>query len=171
MKTTIRLHSCLTLILAVCAICAVGLSPLVATAELSDRELEVSIRERKRDFDRFVIQRKASFDKAAAAAQSLREARRADQARQLETERNYRATMKRYSMEEVETRDRADEARLAKESKENDLARSGFVVNRNRRRVLEASIAPVDPYEEYEIDMKVEPDSKVSHPGATDANP
>lgn len=143
----------------------------MAQAELSDRELEVSIRERKRDFERFVIQRKASSDKEVKAAASLREARRADQARQLETERNYRATMKRYSMEEVEARDRADEARLVTESKENDLARSSFVVNRNRRRGLEASIAPVNPYEEYEIDMKVEPDSKVSNPGATDANP
>ena len=166
----IQPHSYRILILAVFAVGFSVLYPQVVKAELSDRELEISIRERKRDFDRFVIQRKTSLDNAAKAATSLRELRRSDQARQMEIERQYRATMKRYSMEEVEARDRADEARLESEIKTREVVRNGFVKNRDRRRVLEASILPVNPYEEFEIDMKIEPESKVSHPGAMDAN-
>ena len=170
MKTTILRRLRLFLNLAFLVFAATTLAAQSATAEMSDRELETSIRERKRDFDRYLHQRKAASEKEAQSSASLREARRASELRQLELERNHRATMKRYSMQEIELRDREDEARLAKEMSAKEVMRQGFVVNRDRRRALEASIVPVNPYEEFDIDMKIEPEAKVSHPGAMDAN-
>lgn len=133
-----------------------------ARAELSDRELERQLLDQRQDFELYMQGREADRERALAGAVALRSQREKDQARQLEVETEYRRTMKRYSMEEVEAKDRADEERLAKESVENEVVRAAFVKQRERRADLIRKISPIDSYREFDIDMSTEPETKTS---------
>ena len=134
-----------------------------ARAEMSDHEYETSLRERKRDFDRYVKSHSSSSETELDAAAALRSARVASELKRVEIEKEYQRTMKRYSMEEVEKRDRQDEERVLLEESNDDAIRVAFVKNRDRRNDLELKIAPVDPYEEAAINMAVPPESKATH--------
>lgn len=134
-----------------------------AHAEMSDHEYETSLRERKRDFDRYVKSRVVSSETEFDAAAALRAARVASELKRVETEREYQRTMKRYSMEEVEKRDRQDEERILIEENNEDAIRVAFVKYRERRNEMESKIAPVDVYEESEINMAIPPESKATH--------
>ena len=134
-----------------------------AHAEMSDHEYETSLRERKRDFDRYVKARAVSSENELDAAAALRAARIASELKRVETEKEYQRTMKRYSMEEVEARDRQDEQRILIEENNDDAIRVAFVKNRERRNEMETKIAPVDNYAEAEINMAIPPESKASH--------
>lgn len=137
--------------------------PGVGHAEISDREFETSVREQKRDFDRFVRDRKARRERGEERSQALSQKRRIEEAHRLQVEVEYRRTMKRYSMSEVEAKDRADEERLAKASQEYEKTRTSFVKQRDRRMDLVRSIDPIDPYQEFDINMGQEPETKSSY--------
>lgn len=134
-----------------------------ARAELSDREFEKQLLEQRQDFELYVQGRAADRERAIAGSAALRTQRAKDQARQLEVEAEYRRTMKRYSMEEIEEKDRADEERLAKQAQESDETRADFVKQRERRAKLAREIAPIDSYREFDIDMTTEPEAKTSY--------
>ncbi len=133
-----------------------------AQAELSDREYEKQLLEKRQDFELYVQGRAADREREVAGSATLREQRQKDQARQLQIEDEYRRTMKRYSMKEIEAKDRADEERLAKESIENETTRAAFVKQRERRADLIRKISPIDSYREFDIDMSTEPEAKTS---------
>lgn len=133
-----------------------------AAAEVSDREFETQLRERNHDFDRFVKSRANDAEAENKAAIALRAARIASVAKQVEVEKEYQQRMKRYSMEETEARDRADELRLEKLGKDEEKTRANFIAQRNRQRILEASVGAVNTYEEFEINMGLPPESKAS---------
>lgn len=132
---------------------------------MSDPRFETELRERKRDFDRYVKARPNSSSTELKAAEALREARKKREAQLRDLEVDFQKKSKRYSMEEVETLDRVDEERLAKRDSKAEEIRASFVKTRDRRRAIEASIAPVDTYQEFDINMQVEPESKTSHVG------
>ncbi len=158
MKTSIRLFNIIS-----SALAGFVLSAGMVMAE-SDRDYETSLRERKRDFESYIKERDTVKSDIAAAAAALRLARQANERELKKNESAYQKTMKRYSMEEAEARDLADEERLAEERAQTDLRRVQYVVGRDKRRLIEASVGPLDPYKEANIDMKVEPETKVSHP-------
>lgn len=147
------------------AFVACGLLGVCVSA--SDREAEQRYEtlrhERHRDFEKFVKSRERSPEAEAAAADALKAARKADVEKQAEAQREFVQKMKRYSMEEVEAKDRADEERLAKEKLDETKVREAFVATRNRYREIDARIGDVDTYKEFEIDMKHEPESRVTH--------
>ncbi len=134
-----------------------------ASAEQSDSGYETMLREKKRDFERYIANRAKKSESEAAAAEALQAARRARSEKQAELQLQYQRTMKRYSMEEIEKLDRQDEERLAKRDEKNDDERAAFLKRKNYRRELENEIAPVDSYREFDINMAVEPESKASH--------
>ena len=133
-----------------------------AAAEVSDHEFETQLRERNRDFDHYVKSRANDAEAESKAAIALRAERLASEARKTEIEKDYQRNMKRYSMEEVEARDRADEARLERLGKDEEKTRATFISRRNRQRILEASVGSVNTYEEFEINMAVPPETKAS---------
>ena len=134
-----------------------------AAAEQSDSGYETMLRQKKRDFERYLASREKKSESEAAAAEALRNSRQAQSAKQAEIQKQYQRTMKRYSMGEIEKLDRQDEERLAKLSGKSDDERAAFRTRQNHRRQLELEIAPVDSYREFDIDMTVEPESKASH--------
>lgn len=148
------------------AVCCVflftGGIAVAASEDASLREYETFLREKKRDFERFVKYRDQSSQDEEVAAEALRASRKKDEEQQAELEQSFVRQMKRYSMEETEARDREDEERVAKESKENDEERRRFAKLRDQKRDLKESIAPVDPYRELEINMAVPPESKAT---------
>lgn len=148
-----------------------GLVTLQAAAEPSMRSFETLQRERKRDFEKYIKGREFSSEKEVKAAEILRQARAKSLAQQLENEKNYRKKMKRYSMEEVEALDRADEERLARQASKSNQAREAFLRTREREREIENKISPVDPYRELDIDMTRPPETKVSHSGSSSDGP
>ena len=142
---------------------AFTLMSIAVQAEMSDHEYEVSLRERNRDFAAFVRERAKDASDEVKAAQLLHLARlkRTEELVQLELE--HQKQMKRYSMEAVEARDRADEERVAKESVKSDDERIAFVKVRERRNTIASSVGAINSYTEFEINMDKEPESKVSH--------
>ncbi len=142
-----------------------------AAAEQADSGFETMLREKKRDFERYIVNREKKSESETAAAEALRTARRAQIEKQAELQRQYQRTMKRYSMEETEKLDRQDEERLAKLSDKNDEERAAFRKRQNYRRQLELDIAPVDSYREFDINMAVEPESKASHTESKNSQP
>jgi hypothetical protein len=135
-----------------------------AFSEMSDGELETQLVSKKRDFTDFLKSRLNSSEQEVLAARAHVEKRREEERIQKELEASYRLQMKRYSMEEIEMQDRADEARLQMESSKVDNSRGEFIARRDRHREIEKSIAPVDGYLEFQIDMNKEPDFKSSYP-------
>lgn len=129
----------------------------------SDPAFEAGLRQEKRDFEKYLDARGKSSADETKAAEVLRKTREAYQARQIAALNAYRAKMKRYSMEEVEARDRADEQRIEKENQKFEKQRTEFVATRDRRRQIEARVGTVDVYRAYDIDMTHEPESKNSH--------
>lgn len=129
----------------------------------SDPAYETALREKKRDFERYIAGRNKSSESELATAEALRKSREKREREQAELEVQYQRTMKRYSTEETEKRDREDEERIAKRDMEDDQTRLAYRDRQELRRELEAEIAPVDPYREFEINMAVAPESKVSH--------
>jgi hypothetical protein len=135
-----------------------------AFSEMSDRELETQLVSKKRDFNDFLKSRLNSSEQEVIAARAHVEKRREEERIQKELEASYRLQVKRYSMEEIELQDRADEARLKLESSKIDNSRGEFIARRDRHREIEKSIAPVDEYLEFQIDINKEPDFKSSYP-------
>lgn len=135
-----------------------------AFSETTDRELETELVSKKRDFNEFLKLRLKSSEQEVQAARAHGEKRLEEEKIQKELEASYRRQMKRYSMEEIEQQDRADEERLRLESLKVDSSRGDFIARRDRHREIEKSIAPVDGNLEFEIDMKKEPDFKSSYP-------
>jgi ATPase subunit of ABC transporter with duplicated ATPase domains len=160
MKTSIQL---VLMLMYLCA--ASSLIANFARAE-TDREYETEMRQRQRDFNSYIKERKSERSDFAKAAEVLHAARKAAEAQHEENERAYQKVMKRYSMEEIEALDRRDDERLLKERAQADASRSLFVEARERRHQIEDSIGPVDPYLEFDINLGVEPETKVSHPGS-----
>lgn len=139
--------------------------PKDVLAEVSDRDYEVMLKERKRDFDSYVARRKKSSEQEVAAALELKKSREAYKLAQEKILLEFRKTMVRYSMEETEARDQAYEKVLANRTAESDLERTRFVERQKRRRLIEERSPKVDPYEEFEIDLTVPPETKVSSSG------
>jgi len=136
-----------------------------ASAEISDSDFETSLIERRRDFDAYVAGRKKSSESEVESALVLKKSREASR---LENEKNladYRKTMVRYSMELAEAREREYEIEIADRESEKELERSRFVERRIRRQGIEERSPKIDPYEEFDINFKVAPDSKVSSSG------
>jgi hypothetical protein len=139
------------------------ISATLALAE-SDREFESAMLQRQRDFNSYIKERNSEKRDLTHAAEVLHAARKAQEREHAENELAYQNVMKRYSMEEIEARDREDDERLLRERAQAEATRSLFIESRDRRRSIEASIGPLDPYQEFEINMTVEPETKVSHP-------
>jgi hypothetical protein len=135
---------------------------VTANAAMSEREYEAFLRGRQKDFERVIKLREEAARRQSTASEALRAARVKDEERKRALEVQYQQKMKRYSMEEVEKRDREDEARLAKEASREDRDRELFVGNREKREALEAKMA-INTYQEFDINMAVEPESKSSH--------
>lgn len=143
----------------------VGLHQNSAWAEVSDREYELHLKERKRDFDAYVASRKKTSEQELDSALALKKSREASK---LEREKNLAAfvkTMVRYSTAEVEAREAAYEETLVDRKAESELDRSRFVERRERLRQIEERSPAVDPYEEFEINWSIAPESKVSSSG------
>lgn len=135
-----------------------------ALAEMSDRDFETQLVNKKRDFQEFLKLRLKSSEQELMAARAHGEKRREEEQIQKELEASYRRQMKRYSMEEIEQQDRADEDRLRLERSKSESSRGEFIARRDRQRDLEKKISPVDGNLEFEIDMSREPDFKSSFP-------
>ncbi len=135
-----------------------------AQAEMSPREYEAHLVQKKRDFQKYLNERLQASESERNAAIAMRESRERDLRAQNEIERRYREQMKRYSMEEVEARDRADEKRLELELMQGETLRRDFIARRDRLRELDLAISPVDEMKEFDIDMTKEPDFKSSYP-------
>lgn len=135
-----------------------------AQAEMSPREYEAYLVQKKRDFQKYLNERLQASESERNAAIAMRESRERDLRAQNEIERRYREQMKRYSMEEVEARDRADEKRLELELMQGETLRRDFIARRDRLRELDLAISPVDEMKEFDIDMTKEPDFKSSYP-------
>ena len=138
----------------------------VARAEMSPREYEAQLVQKKRDFQNYLNERLKASEVEKNAALEMRISREKELRRQSELERQYREKMKRYSMEEVEARDRADEKRIESEQARNEELRLDFIARRDRLRELDKAISPVDELKEFDIDMSKEPDFKSSYPSA-----
>lgn len=138
----------------------------VARAEMSPREYEAQLIQKKRDFQNYLNERLKASEAEKNAALEMRVSREKELRRQSELERQYREKMKRYSMEEVEARDRADEKRIESEQARNEELRRDFIARRDRLRELDRAISPVDELKEFDIDMTKEPDFKSSYPSA-----
>jgi hypothetical protein len=136
----------------------------LAFSEMSDRELETELVSKKRDFNEFLRSRLNSSEQEVLAARAHVEERREEEQIQKDLEASYRRQMKRYSMEEIEIQDRADEERLRLESLKVDNSRGDFIARRDRHREIERSIAPVDGNLEFQIEVNKEPDFKSSYP-------
>jgi hypothetical protein len=143
--------------------CSVGFREF-AFSETSDREFEVQLVAEKRDFNEFLKTRLKSSEQEILAARAHGETRREEEKIQRELEASYRRQMKRYSMEEIESLDRADEERLRLESSKAENSRGEFIARRDRHREMKRTIAPVDENLEFQIDLKKEPDFKSSYP-------
>ena len=93
----------------------VFLSPLYfcnsAFSEMSDREFETQLVSQKRDFNELLKSRLKTSEQEVLAARAHGEKRSEEQQIQKELEASYRRQIKRYSMEEIEIQDRADEER------------------------------------------------------------
>lgn len=131
---------------------------------MSDREFETQLVSQKRDFNELLKSRLKTSEQEVLAARAHGEKRSEEQQIQKELEASYRRQIKRYSMEEIELQDRADEERLRVESLKVDNSRGEFIARRDRHREIEKSIAPVDGNLEFQIDMNKEPDFKSSYP-------
>ncbi len=133
-------------------------------SETTDREFETELILKKRDFNQFLNLRLKSSEQEIIAARAHGEKRQEEAQIQKDLEASYRQQMKRYSMEEIEIKDRADEERLRIEASKVESSRGEFIARRDRHRELDRAIAPVDGNLEFEIDMNKEPDFKSSYP-------
>ncbi len=138
----------------------------VTRAEMSPREYEARLMQKKRDFQNYLANRLKASQAEKNAALEIRISRELELRRQGELERKYREKMQRYSMEEIEARDRADEKRIESEQVRNEDLRRDFIARRDRLRELDQAISPVDELKEFDIDMSKEPDFKSSYPSA-----
>lgn len=135
-----------------------------AFTEMTDRELEAQLVSEKRDFNEFLKLRLKSSEQEVMADRAHGKKRLEEEKIQKELEASYRSQMKRYSMEEIEQQDRADEERLRLESFKAESLREDFIARRDRHGAIKKSISPVDANLEFEIDMSKEPDFKSSYP-------
>ena len=78
------------------------------SAEPSKSGYETMLREKKRDFERYIANREKKSESEAAATLALRTARQAQSEKQAAIQQQYQRTMKRYSMEKIEKLDRQD---------------------------------------------------------------
>jgi hypothetical protein len=139
-------------------------APAAVFAEIGDREFVRQAEERRRDFERVLKEREKALLKQPEASIALKEKRLAEKKRRAEVLAAYLKVMKRYSMEEQEALDAANEVQVEQREAAYEKMRSQFVEARNRRRTLEESMAPIDPYREFGIDMSVRPEFKSSYP-------
>lgn len=123
-----------------------------------------SMMQKKRDFQSYLKDRIKNSELELQAAIAIRESRERELREQLERQARHRAQMKRYSMEEIEAQDRLDEQRILNRDLAAEARRNAYVERRDSLREIEASIRPVDPLLEFDIDLKKEPDFKSSHP-------
>lgn len=138
--------------------------PFLARAEMSPREYEAHLIQKKRDFQKYLNERLQASESERDAALKMRMSREKEIREQNELQRRYREQMKRYSMEEIEARDRADERRIEQEQQQGESLRRDFIARRDRLRELDLAISPVDELKEFDIDMTKEPDFKSSYP-------
>lgn len=139
---------------------------LPAEAEMSPREYEAHLVQKKRDFQKYLSERLKASESERDAALAMRASREKELHEQNERQRRYREQMKRYSMEEVEALDRDDEKRIEQERQQGESLRRDFIARRDRLRELDLAISPVDEMKEFDIDMSKEPDFKSSYPSA-----
>ncbi|CAN5636792.1 hypothetical protein BH10BDE1_BH10BDE1_10970 [soil metagenome] len=161
MKTSVRLAFVLLVSY------AMSLAALAPAFAETDQEFETAMVQRQRDFNSYIKDRNSEKKDILKAAEVLHEARKAAEMELAENQRNYLKKMKRYSMEEIEVQDREDDVRLERERAQADATRALYAESRDRRRSIEASIGPLDSYQEFDINMSVEPETKVSHPGSS----
>lgn len=141
------------------------------TGAMSDRDFETQLQQEKRDFEKYVKVRGRSSADQEQSAEALRKMRQTRREQLEKAQEAYLAKMKRYSMEENEAKDLADEKRIEKEHEKTEKRRVEFLAKRDRRREIEARVGVVDFYRAYNIDMAIEPESKTSHGGeASDHN-
>lgn len=139
-----------------------GLAASVAKADEGDAEFAARMRTRRNDFLASIKARSISSENERVEAARQVKARIEAE---LETERRRRAhvvTMKRYSMEQIEALDRADEERLAKVDARVEERRQEFVLRRKRFAEIENFLGQIDPYAEADIHFEIEPESKAS---------